>query len=120
MILGQVSLDSCKGILVDGIRLYQRIRTVKDSKKTMGLLSFLLVGLIAGFLAKYVVPGDGPGGILGDLIIGCIGAFIGGWLFNEFGHVGTTGLNLYSILVAFVGAVVLLFILRLLTGRRVA
>jgi len=86
----------------------------------MGLLSFLIVGLIAGFLAKYVVPGDGPGGIIGDLIIGCIGAFIGGWLFNEFGHMDATGLNLYSILVAFVGAVVLLFILRLFSGRRVA
>jgi uncharacterized membrane protein YeaQ/YmgE (transglycosylase-associated protein family) len=86
----------------------------------MGLLSFLIVGLIAGFLAKYVVPGDGPGGVIGDLIVGCIGAFIGGWLFNEFGHMGATGLNLYSILVAFVGAVVLLFILRLLSGRRTA
>jgi len=86
----------------------------------MGLLAFLIVGLIAGFLAKYVVPGEGPGGVLGDIIVGCIGAFIGGWLFTTFGHMGATGLNLYSILVAFVGAVVLLFILRMLTGRRVA
>jgi uncharacterized membrane protein YeaQ/YmgE (transglycosylase-associated protein family) len=92
---------------------------VEESEK-MGLLAFLIVGLIAGFLAKYVVPGEGPGGVLGDIIIGCIGAFIGGWLFNEFGHMGATGLNLYSIIVAFVGAVVLLFILRLFTGRRVA
>ncbi|MGB8265136.1 MAG: GlsB/YeaQ/YmgE family stress response membrane protein [Candidatus Velthaea sp.] len=86
----------------------------------MSLLAFLIVGLVAGFLAKFVVAGDGPGGLIGDLIIGCIGAFIGGWLFNYFGHAGTTGLNLYSILVAFVGAVVLLFVLRAVSGRRTA
>jgi uncharacterized membrane protein YeaQ/YmgE (transglycosylase-associated protein family) len=90
----------------------------KGNKPDMGLLSFLIVGLIAGFLAKYVVPGEGPGGILGDLIIGIVGAFIGGWVFNAFGHTGTTGLNLWSIVVAFVGAVILLFILRAVTGRR--
>ena len=82
------------------------------------ILAWLVMGLIAGFLAKYVVPGEGPGGILGDIIIGIIGAFIGGWVFNAFGHSGATGLNLWSILVAFVGAVILLFILRALTGRR--
>jgi uncharacterized membrane protein YeaQ/YmgE (transglycosylase-associated protein family) len=84
----------------------------------VGILSWILVGLIAGFLAKYVVPGEGPGGIIGDLVIGIVGAFIGGFIFNAFGHMGVNGLDLYSILVAFVGAVVLLFILRALTGRR--
>jgi uncharacterized membrane protein YeaQ/YmgE (transglycosylase-associated protein family) len=82
------------------------------------ILAWLVVGLIAGFLAKYVVPGEGPGGIVGDIIIGIVGAFIGGWVFNRFGQGGVTGLNLPSILVAFVGAVILLFILRALTGRR--
>jgi len=69
-------------------------------------------------LAKYAVPGEGPGGIIGDVIIGIVGAFIGGFIFNTFGHYGVSGLNLYSILVAFVGAVVLLFILRAISGRR--
>ncbi len=64
------------------------------------------------------MPGEGPGGIVGDLIIGIIGAFIGGWVFAEFGHYGVTGLNLWSIIVAFVGAVILLFILRAISGRR--
>ena len=64
------------------------------------------------------MPGEGPGGIIGDLIIGIIGAFIGGWVFNAFGHTGVTGLNLWSIVVAFVGAVILLFILRAISGRR--
>jgi uncharacterized membrane protein YeaQ/YmgE (transglycosylase-associated protein family) len=76
------------------------------------------VGLIAGFLAKYAVPGEGPGGILGDIIIGIIGAFIGGWIFHAFGEPGVNGITLWSILVAFVGAAVLLFIMRAITGRR--
>jgi uncharacterized membrane protein YeaQ/YmgE (transglycosylase-associated protein family) len=84
----------------------------------MSIISWLVVGLIAGFLAKWVVPGEGPGGILGDLVVGIIGAFIGGWLFNTFGHAGVSGINLWSILVAFVGAVILLFILRAFSGRR--
>jgi uncharacterized membrane protein YeaQ/YmgE (transglycosylase-associated protein family) len=84
----------------------------------MSIISWLIVGLVAGFLAKWVVPGEGPGGILGDLVVGIIGAFIGGWIFNAFGHIGVTGLNVGSIVVAFVGAVVLLFVLRLFSGRR--
>lgn len=86
----------------------------------MSILAWIVVGIIAGFLAKAVVPGEGPGGILGDLIIGIIGAILGGWLFNAFGHVGATGINLWSILVAFIGSVVLLLIIRAITGRRVA
>ena len=84
----------------------------------MSIVAWLVVGLIAGLLAKSVVPGEGPGGIIGDIIIGIIGAFIGGWVFNAFGHTGATGLNLWSIVVAFVGSVILLFILRAISGRR--
>jgi uncharacterized membrane protein YeaQ/YmgE (transglycosylase-associated protein family) len=84
----------------------------------MGLLGWLIVGLIAGILAKWVVPGEGPGGLLGDIVVGIVGAFIGGWVFNFFGHVGVTGVNLGSIVVAFVGAVILLYIMRAFSGRR--
>jgi uncharacterized membrane protein YeaQ/YmgE (transglycosylase-associated protein family) len=84
----------------------------------MTILAWIVVGIIAGFLAKTMVPGEGPGGLLGDLIVGIVGALIGGWIFNSFGHLGVTGLNLWSILVAFVGGVVLLLIIRLLTSRR--
>jgi uncharacterized membrane protein YeaQ/YmgE (transglycosylase-associated protein family) len=84
----------------------------------MGLIGWLIVGLIAGVLAKWAVPGEGPGGIIGDIIIGIVGAFIGGWVFNFFGHVGVTGLNLGSIVVAFIGAVILLYIIRAFSGRR--
>jgi uncharacterized membrane protein YeaQ/YmgE (transglycosylase-associated protein family) len=78
----------------------------------MGIVSWLVVGLIAGLLAKNFVPGEGPGGLVGDVIVGIVGAFVGGWLFNFFGHIGVTGLNLYSVLVSFIGGVVFLSILR--------
>ena len=75
----------------------------------------VIVGIIAGYLAKSV-RGEGPQGLLGDLVVGVIGAFVGGWIFNYFGHPGVTGLNLGSIVVAFIGSVVFLWGLRVL-GR---
>ncbi|MDQ6780349.1 MAG: GlsB/YeaQ/YmgE family stress response membrane protein [Candidatus Eremiobacteraeota bacterium] len=84
----------------------------------MSILAWIVVGIIAGFLAKAVVPGEGPGGILGDMIIGIIGAILGGWIANTLGHYGASGINLWSILVAFIGGVVLLLIIRAVTGRR--
>jgi uncharacterized membrane protein YeaQ/YmgE (transglycosylase-associated protein family) len=84
----------------------------------MSWFAYIVVGIIAGFLAKMVIKGEGPGGILGDMIIGIAGAIIGGWLFNMFGHVGGTGINVASIIVAFIGAVVLLLILRLIGKMR--
>jgi uncharacterized membrane protein YeaQ/YmgE (transglycosylase-associated protein family) len=112
----QVSSAACSG--KDGGEAGPSCPSHHRRKGEMGILSWILVGLIAGFLAKYVVPGEGPGGIIGDIIIGIVGAFIGGFIFNAFGHVGVNGLDLYSILVAFIGAVVLLFILRAFSGRR--
>jgi uncharacterized membrane protein YeaQ/YmgE (transglycosylase-associated protein family) len=84
----------------------------------MSWFAYIVVGIIAGFLAKLVVKGEGPGGILGDMIIGIIGAVLGGWLFNMFGHAGATGINIPSIIVAFIGAIILLLILRLIGGGR--
>jgi uncharacterized membrane protein YeaQ/YmgE (transglycosylase-associated protein family) len=84
----------------------------------MSILAWIVVGIIAGFLAKVVVPHEGPGGILGDLVVGIVGAVIGGWILHAFGNSGANGINLWSIFVAFLGAVVLLFVLRILTGRR--
>jgi uncharacterized membrane protein YeaQ/YmgE (transglycosylase-associated protein family) len=80
----------------------------------MSWFAWIIVGIIAGALAKVVVKGEGPGGILGDMIVGIIGAIIGGWVFNFFGHTGATGINIPSIIVAFIGAIVLLLILRAL------
>ena len=86
----------------------------------MSILAWIVVGIIAGWLAKMVIPGEGPAGLIGDLVVGVVGAIIGGWVFNYFGHPGVTGLNLGSILVAFIGGVILLWLLRLVTGRRVS
>jgi uncharacterized membrane protein YeaQ/YmgE (transglycosylase-associated protein family) len=84
----------------------------------VSIIAWIVVGIIAGWLGKLVVRGEGPGGILGDLVIGVIGALIGGWIFNMLGHQGVTGINFGSILVAFIGAVILLLIIRAVTGAR--
>ena len=78
----------------------------------MNLLTWLVVGLIAGVLASLVMGGTGLG-IIGDIIIGIVGAFIGGWLFTAMGVAVPLGGIAGTILVAFIGAVVLLFIIRL-------
>jgi uncharacterized membrane protein YeaQ/YmgE (transglycosylase-associated protein family) len=85
----------------------------------MSILAWIVLGLIVGLIAKSVVPGEGPGGIIGDIVVGIVGAMLGGWLFNQFGHTGVVGFDLYSMLVALVGAVVLLSVLRLFTRRTV-
>jgi len=82
----------------------------------MSLLAWIVVGLIAGWLASQVVPSRF--GVIGDTIIGMLGALVGGFLFEEFGSTGTTGLNIWSLFVAFVGAVVLLVLIRALSGQR--
>jgi len=84
----------------------------------MSIFAWIVVGIIAGWLAKMVIPGEGPGGIVGDMVIGIVGAFIGGWVFKQFGHSGVTGINIASIVVAFVGAVILLWIVRMVSGKR--
>ena len=83
----------------------------------MSWLAWIIVGLIAGVLAKWAVPGEGPGGVIGDIVVGIVGAIVGGWLFGLLGFSGPTGINLWSILVAFVGGVILLMIVRAFTKR---
>ena len=83
----------------------------------MGILAWIVLGLIAGVIAKAIVP-SGPGGLLGDIIVGIVGAFIGGYVYSLFGHAGITGFNLWSIVCAIVGALILLTIIRLLTPAR--
>jgi uncharacterized membrane protein YeaQ/YmgE (transglycosylase-associated protein family) len=75
----------------------------------MTLFVWILLGLVAGFIASHIVNRHGEGVIL-DVLLGIVGAFVGGWLFRVFGHTGVTGLNLHGIVVAAVGAIVLLFI----------
>jgi uncharacterized membrane protein YeaQ/YmgE (transglycosylase-associated protein family) len=84
----------------------------------MGILSWIVVGLIAGLLAKLVLPGDDPGGLIVTTLVGIAGAFIGGFVVGVLGGAGVTGLNIWSILVATLGAVILLAIYRLFAGGR--
>ncbi|MGK2933665.1 MAG: GlsB/YeaQ/YmgE family stress response membrane protein [Gemmatimonadaceae bacterium] len=79
----------------------------------MDLLTWLIVGLIAGVLASLVMGGTGYG-LIGDIIIGIVGAFVGGWLFSTLGVTTPFGGLVGVIFVAFIGAVVLLFLLRLI------
>jgi uncharacterized membrane protein YeaQ/YmgE (transglycosylase-associated protein family) len=75
----------------------------------MSFLAWIILGLVAGFVASKLVNKTGEGMVL-DIVLGIVGAVVGGYLFQTFGMAGVTGLNLYSILVAVVGAVVILFI----------
>ena len=75
----------------------------------MSFIAWIVLGLIAGFIASKIVNKTGAGVVL-DIILGIVGAVVGGWLFQTFGMVGVTGVNIYSILVAVVGAIVVLAI----------
>jgi uncharacterized membrane protein YeaQ/YmgE (transglycosylase-associated protein family) len=83
----------------------------------MGIIAWLVLGLIAGFIASKVVNHTGSGVIL-DIVLGVIGAFVGGFLFSVFGATGVTGFNIYSMIVAVIGAVVVLWVYHALVGRR--
>ena len=79
----------------------------------MTLLTWLIVGLVAGLLASLVMGGTGLG-LVGDIVIGILGAFVGGWLFRTLGVTAPFGGLGGTIFVAFVGAVVLLLIIRVI------
>lgn len=83
----------------------------------MSIVAWVILGLIAGFIASKVVNRSG-GNLVLDLILGVVGAFVGGFLFTRFGGPDVSGLNLVSILVATVGAIVVLVIYHAVTGRR--
>lgn len=80
----------------------------------MGIIAWIVFGLIAGVIAKFIMPGRDGGGFILTCILGIIGAVVGGWLATMFGIGGTiSGFNLHSFLVAVVGAIVLLGVFRL-------
>jgi uncharacterized membrane protein YeaQ/YmgE (transglycosylase-associated protein family) len=85
----------------------------------MEILTWIIVGLVAGVLASLLVGGSGYG-IVGDIVVGIVGAFIGGWLFRAVGWSAPWGGLAGTIFVAFIGAIVLLQILHLVGSRRTA
>jgi uncharacterized membrane protein YeaQ/YmgE (transglycosylase-associated protein family) len=83
----------------------------------MSIIGWLILGLIAGYIASRLVDKTGSGLVL-DIVLGVIGALVGGFLFTRFGSAPVTGLNIYSLFVAVVGSVVVLFGYHAITDRR--
>ena len=83
----------------------------------MSIIAWIVFGIIAGFIASKIVNKSGSG-VLTDMILGVVGAVVGGYLFAFFGAAPVTGFNIYSMFVAVIGAIVVLFIYHAITGRR--
>ena len=83
----------------------------------MSIIGWIILGLIAGFIASKIVNKQGQG-FIGDIVLGVIGAVVGGWLFAQFGGQPVNGFNLYSMFVAVIGAIIVLFIYHAIVGRR--
>jgi uncharacterized membrane protein YeaQ/YmgE (transglycosylase-associated protein family) len=86
----------------------------------MGILSWIVLGLVAGALAKLIMPGDDPGGIIITIVLGIVGAVVGGFLATSLGYGTMGGFDVRSLLIAVGGALVLLIGYRLVAGRRLA
>jgi uncharacterized membrane protein YeaQ/YmgE (transglycosylase-associated protein family) len=83
----------------------------------MSIIAWLILGLLAGWIGSMIVNRGRGEGLMLDIVLGVVGAFVGGFLFNMFGETGVSGLNLYSLLVAVAGAVVVLFLYHALVRR---
>lgn len=83
----------------------------------MGILSWIIIGGIAGWLASIFTGNDKKMGLGSNILIGILGGFIGGFLFNILGGIGVTGFNLWSLLVSFIGSVVLLVIINAISRK---
>ena len=86
-------------------------------RSNKGIISWIILGLIAGFIGSKIVDKQGQGFWL-NIALGIVGALVGGFLFDFFGAAGVTGFNLYSMIVAIVGSIVVLVIYNAVTGRR--
>ncbi len=83
----------------------------------MSIIAWIVLGLIAGFIASKIVNKSGEG-LIRDILLGIVGALVGGWLFRAFGMHGVTGINVYSLVVAVAGAIVFLVVYHLLFSHR--
>jgi uncharacterized membrane protein YeaQ/YmgE (transglycosylase-associated protein family) len=83
----------------------------------MGVIAWIVVGLVAGFIGSKIVNKTGEG-LVRDIVLGIIGALVGGWIFTAMGASGVNGVNIYSIFVAVIGAIVVLVLYHAIFGRR--
>jgi uncharacterized membrane protein YeaQ/YmgE (transglycosylase-associated protein family) len=83
----------------------------------MSIIGWIILGLIAGFIASKIVNKTGAGFFL-DIVFGIVGAIVGGFIFSALGGIGITGFNLYSMVVAIIGAIIVLVIYHAVSGRR--
>ena len=83
----------------------------------MSFIGWIILGGLAGWVASMIVGNNASQGIIGNIVVGIIGALVGGFVVSLFGANGVTGFNLWSFLVAVVGAVIALFVFRAITGR---
>ena len=86
----------------------------------MGILTWIILGLIAGALAKWLMPGDDPGGIFITILLGIVGAIVGGFIATMLGLGAVDGFNLWSLILAIIGSMVLLLVYRMVFARRTA
>ena len=84
----------------------------------MGLISWIVFGLIAGLIAKLIMPGRDPGGCIITVIVGVIGALLGGFMATRLGFGGISGFDWRSLFIAILGSLILLFVWRAISGRR--
>jgi uncharacterized membrane protein YeaQ/YmgE (transglycosylase-associated protein family) len=94
-----------------------KVLTKQTGERSMSILAWLVLGLISGYIASKLVNKAGEGMVL-DIVLGIVGALVGGWVFNALGHTGVTGLNIYSMFVSIVGAVIVLVVYHALFSRR--
>ncbi|MER9935967.1 MULTISPECIES: GlsB/YeaQ/YmgE family stress response membrane protein [unclassified Mesorhizobium] len=83
----------------------------------MGIISWIILGVVAGFIGSKIVNKTGQGVVM-DIVLGIVGAIVGGLIFSAFGASGVTGLNIYSLIVAVIGAVVVLWAYHQFSARR--
>jgi uncharacterized membrane protein YeaQ/YmgE (transglycosylase-associated protein family) len=83
----------------------------------MGLITWIIFGLLAGLVAKLIMPGKDPGGLIVTILIGIAGALVGGFIATSLGYGGVSGFNLGSFIVAVLGSIILLFAYRLIRNR---
>ena len=84
----------------------------------MGIIAWIVVGLLAGVLAKLIMPGNDPGGWIVTIVLGIVGALVGGFVWNLVGESDITGINITSIAIATLGAIIVLAIYRMVVARR--